>query len=383
MLRQVCEKMKEKGKQVWIAFMDLEKAYDRIDRDAMWQVMRIYGIGGRVLRGIMSFYEGGRACVRGGGRVSESFEVRIGLRQGCVMSPWLFNVYMDGVVREVYSRVNGKGVRMRVDGESDWMLSQLLFADDTALVADSAEQLQCLVREFGRVCERRMLRVNVDKSKVMCVGVNVDPSLFNIMLNGERMEMVNSFKYLGSCFSSDGGVKEDVSMRVGEGMRAFGAMKRVWSGRSVNVRVKRELYERVVVPTIMYGSESWGLRVEEREKLDVAEMKCLRSMCGVTRMDRIRNEVVRDRVGVPERLSKRVDRKVLKWFGHVERMGSERLTKRVYVSEVEGNRGRGRPPFRWRDGVRRACAEREIGLEEARGVCMDRVAWRSVTDRIV
>ena len=150
---------------------------------------------------------------------------------------------------------------MRVDGESDWMLSQLFFADDTALVADSAEQLQCLVREFGRVCERRKLRVNVDKSKVMCVGVNVEPSLYNIMLNGERMEMVNSLKYMGSCFSSDGGVKKDVSMRVGEGMRKFGAMKRVWSGRSVNVRVKREFYERVVMPQIMYGSES-GLELK-------------------------------------------------------------------------------------------------------------------------
>ena len=120
-------------------------------------------------------------------------------------------------------------------------------------------------------------------------------------------------------------------MRLGEGMRAFGAMKRVWSGRSVTVRVKRELYERVVVPTVMYGSESWGLKVEEREKLDVAEMKCLRSICGVTRMDRVRNEVVRERVGVSEKLSKRVDRKVLKWFGHVERMGNERMTKRVCV----------------------------------------------------
>ena len=357
-LRQLCEKMKEKGKRVWVEFMVLEKAYDRVDRDALWQVMRIYGIGGRVLRGIMSFYVEGRACVRVGSKVSESFEVKMGLRQGCVMSPWLFNVYMDGVVREVYARVNGMGVKMRVHGESEWILSQLLFADDTALVAESAEQLQCLVREFGRVCERRKLRVNVDKSKIMCVGVNVDPSLCNIRLNGERLEVVNSFKYLGSCFSSDGGVKEDVSMRLGEGMRAFGAMKRVWSGRSVTVRVKRELYERVVVPTVMYGSESWGLKVEEREKLDVAEMKCLRSMCGVTRMDRVRNEVVRERVGVSEKLSKRVDRKVLKWFGHVERMGNERMTKRVYVSEVEGNRGRGRPYFRRRDGVRRAFAGR-------------------------
>ena len=272
---------------------------------------------------------------------------------------------------------------MSVGGVIEWMLSQLLFADDTALVAESAEQLQRLVSEFGSVCERRKLRVNVDKSKLMIVGENVNPSLLNIFLNGERMEVVNSFKYLGSCFSSDGGVKEDVSMRVGEGLRTFGAMKRMWSSRSVTVSVKRELYERVVVPTIMYGSESWGMKVTERNKLDVSEMKCLRSICGVSRLDRLRNDVVRERVGVPEKLSNRVDRKVLKWFGHVERMGSERLTKKVYVSEVEGERGRGRPPFRWKDGVRRACAERELGVEEARGVCLDRNVWRSMTDRIV
>ena len=81
--------------------------------------------------------------------------------------------------------------------------------------------------------------------------------------------------------------------------------------------------------------------MREREKLDVAEVKCLRSMCGDMRMDRVRNEVVRERVGVPEKLSGRVDWKVLKWFGHVERMGSERMTKRVYMSEVEEQRGRG------------------------------------------
>ena len=88
-------------------------------------------------------------------------------------------------------------------------------------------------------------------------------------------------------------------------------------------------------------------------------------------------------MGVSENLSKRVDRKVLKWFGHVGRMGSERLTKRVYVSDVEGERGRGRPPFRWKDGVRRACAERDIGYGEARTVCLDRDVWRSMTGRIV
>ena len=70
--------------------------------------------------------------------VSESFEVKMGLRQGCVMSPWLFNLYMDSVVREVYNRVNGMGVSLSMGGVW-WVLSQLLFADYTALMAESAE----------------------------------------------------------------------------------------------------------------------------------------------------------------------------------------------------------------------------------------------------
>ena len=77
---------------------------------------------------------------------------------------------------------------------------------------------------------------------------------------------------------------------------------------------------------------------------------------------------------MPEKLSKRVDQKVLKWFGHIERMGIERIIKRVYMSEVEGERGRGRPPYRWKDGVKRACAERDMGVEEARRVCLDRTS---------
>jgi len=119
-------------------------------------------------------------------------------------------------------------------------------------------------------------------------------------------------------------------------------MKKMCKIRSVNLKVKRELYEKVVVPTVMYGSETWANRVAERNKLDVMEMNCLRSMCGVTRMDRLRNEI-RGRVGVREKISERVDREMLKWFGHVVPMRDERLTMKVYESEVEGVRSRGRP----------------------------------------
>ena len=80
-----------------------------------------------------------------------------------MMSPWLFNVYMDGVVQDVNVRVFGKGLELLNANGGRFEINQLLFADDTSLVADSEDKLCRLVSEFGRVCKRRKLRVNVGK----------------------------------------------------------------------------------------------------------------------------------------------------------------------------------------------------------------------------
>ena len=278
----------------------------------MWNVLRLYGIGGRLLRGVKSFYVGSKACVRVGNEVSEWFPVRVGLRQGCVMSPWLFNLYMDAVVREVNARVLGRGLKLVDGNENEWELNQLLFADDTVVVADFEKKLCQLVTEFGRVCERRKLRVNVGKSKVMRCTRSEDGARLNVMLNGEALEEVDQFKYLGSFIAANGGVEADVRHRVNEGCKVLGALKGVMKNRGLGMNVKKVLYEKVAVPTVMYGSESWGMKVTERQKLNVFEMKCLRSMTGVSRLDRVRNEVVRARTGVRRELAARVDLNVLR-----------------------------------------------------------------------
>ena len=158
----VCEKYLANGKDVFWAFMDLEKAYDTIDRHGMWHMLRVHGVGGKLLKAVQSFYMNSRACVLMGNEASECFPGNVGLRQGCVMSPWLFNVYMDGVVREVNVKVLGKGLELLSANGGRFKINQLLFADDTtARVADSEDKLCRLVSEFGRVCERRKLRVNV------------------------------------------------------------------------------------------------------------------------------------------------------------------------------------------------------------------------------
>ncbi len=93
-------------------------------------------MGGKLLNAIKSFYEEASACVRISGETSEHFEIKVGLRQGCVMSPWLFNNYLDGVMREMKGRVGEVGVRMYARGRK-WMLNSILFADDTVLIAEN------------------------------------------------------------------------------------------------------------------------------------------------------------------------------------------------------------------------------------------------------
>ena len=203
-----------------------------------------------------SFYVGSKDCVRVGNEVSEWFPVRVGLRQGCVMSPWLFNFYIDGVIREVNARVLGRGLKLVDGNDNEWELNQLLFADVTVVVADSERKLCQLVTEFGRVCERRKLQVNVGKSKVMRCTRNEDGARLNVMLNGEALEEVDQFKYLGSVIAANGGVEADVRHRVNEGCKVLGALKGVMKNRGLGMNVKKVLYEKVVVPTVMYGSES-------------------------------------------------------------------------------------------------------------------------------
>ena len=111
----------------------------------------------------------------------------------------------------------------------------------------------------------------------------------------------------------------------------------------MGIKAKKCLYEGVIVPTALYGAEAWGMRSAERRKVNDLEIKCLRSLIVVSRMDRVRNEEVRRRAGIERELASRADQRVLRWFGHVERMDEYRIARRVLMTEVSGGRVRGRP----------------------------------------
>ena len=156
-------------------------------------------------------------------------------------------------------------------------------------------------------------------------------------------------------------------------------MEKLEEGIGDSVRTKSkvesqgEVYKTVVRSAMMYGAETWAVKKAQEKKLDVAEMRMLRWMSGVTKLDRIRNERIRGTTKVGE-ISKKVQESWLKWYGHVLRREDEYIGKRVMAMEVPEKRRRGRSKRRWLDSIRNDLSERELSTEDTQ----DRTKWRRV-----
>ena len=218
--------------------------------------------------------------------------------------------------------------------------------------------------------------MNVGKSKVMRCSRYGNGVRMRVILNDESLEEVDCFKYLGSQVVADGGCERDAVHRMNGGNGACGALKSVLSNRGLEIKAKKRLYEGVIVPTALYEAEAWGMRSSERRKVNVLEMKCLRSL--VSRMDRVRNEEVRRRAGIERELASRAYERVLRLFGHVERMEEYHMARRVLMAEVSGGRVRGRPRLGWMDGVKVALGNRAMTVEAARQCAKDRNEWKAL-----
>ena len=147
------------------------------------------------------------------------------------------------------------------------------------------------------------------------------------------------------------------------------------SNRGLGKITEKCLYEGVIVPTAFYAEEAGRMRSVERRNLNVLEIKCLRSLVVVSRMDRVRNEEVRKRAGIERDLVSRVDQRVSRWFEHVERMDEYRMARIVLISEVSGKRVRGRPRLGWTDCVKVALGNKGMTVEAARQCANDRKEW--------
>ena len=381
----VVEKYLDKHRKLFCAFVDLEKAYDRVNCEKLWNVLSMYGLSSQLIRAIGSLYTNSSACVRVNTELSQWFALTKGVKQGCVMSPWLFNLYIDHCIRplkDLNVGVNLDGVKVNV----------LMFADDLVLMAENERDLQKIVSCVYESCARNDLNMNVKKTKVMIFERESVRTECVIQVQNEELEQVNEYVYLGSMFTRDGRCESDIERRKTAGTKVNGALRPIMKSRNVSIPAKKLLHQAILLPTLMYGSESWTWLKKDESGINAVEMRSLRRMCGRTLRDRVRNADIREMCDSKKGVITSMKVNKLRWFGHIERMSDERLTKRIYGASKSGARRRGRPRLTWikhieqilKDGHvlstrnRRRCMRTCMSVEEAREVCKDRNAWRSV-----
>uniref|UniRef100_A0A8D9A964 Endonuclease-reverse transcriptase n=1 Tax=Cacopsylla melanoneura TaxID=428564 RepID=A0A8D9A964_9HEMI len=153
----------------------------------------------------------------------------------------------------------------------------------------------------------------------------------------------------------------EIAHRVAAAWMNWKRMTGVLCDKRMNLKMKGKVYKTVVRPAMMYGAETWAMKKIHEKRLEVAEMRMLRWSCGVTRMDRIRNEVIRNKLRVTE-VTKKIQERRMQWYGHVMRRDEDYVGKRVRRMEVAGRRARGRPKKKWEHCVTKDLEEK--GLSE-------------------
>ncbi|XP_013775770.1 uncharacterized protein LOC106460599 [Limulus polyphemus] len=248
-------------------------------------------------------YEGARTQVRTSVGLPEKFTVAVGLHQGSSLSPYIFDMIMD----------------VQCQGIIEPALWDMLFADDIVLIDTTREGEEQKLKRCRRAMEDRGLKVSREKTEYMVF--NGEEEMGDVTLLNDKLKRVNTFEYLGFYVASNGTLDSEINHRIQSGWRNWKNWKNaleVLCDNKISARVKGKVYKTVVRPAMMYGAEAWPIKKAQEKKLEIAEMKMLRWMCGVTRLDRTRNERIRGTTKVVE-ISKKVQERRLQWYGHPRR----------------------------------------------------------------
>lgn len=318
------------------------------------------------------------AKVRIGKDESEWFEILTGFRQGCILSPTLFNLVLDYILRQLEKRY---GPRLHLQCVND-----MEYADDTCLIAECLEKILEVTELLAKESEKFGLKINTKKTKIMPVKCDLGPENDAIVM-GNDIETVHSFIYLGSELTSDGDDEKEIKRRMALAGSIFDRLnKKIFRRHEISLALKMRLFNVCVIPVITYAASTWTMSKKLENKLDACETRWLRRMLRIKPTDRISNEIVRGRTKQIT-LSSRIRKMRLKWLGHVLRMNEKRITKKVFEWNPKGSRRRGRPKKRWIDCVDedlKRCGLSIYGKTMGRtrvsleGIAEDRGRWREV-----
>ena len=412
------------------AFVDFRKAFDSINRDVLWQLLAARGVAPKLVALIKDLYSGCSAQVVANGYASDWFPMATGVRQGCPMSPKLFNVFMDFVARLVSQRcntlgvagfkvafcINGQLVPLHSHMDTELAMLMVLYADDMVLLADSRDGLITALGVLEQTAGEWGMALNYHKTKVMVFGSREQPQAAAVPapapaaapavnqqvqpatgmtysnLQGGQVNMVKEFKYLGSIMEDSASQDRELNKRIQLASVAFHRLShQVFKHYGVTLVTKMKIYKAIVVPTLLYGgAESWAPTETQLHSLNVCNTTLLRRILHIRRGPHMMSNAQMYALTKQPAIDILLKKHRLQWLGHVERMADHSSVKCLLHATApapvmhggvlqEPSRLVGRPRNTWnRQAHSDVCFH---GKEHSwQSDCQDRSCWKLFLD---
>ena len=260
------------------AYFDFKKLFNSVDRRTLWDLLRRRAIHAGILSLIWALYSDTESAIKSRGDVSRFFQVKSGVRQGCVLAPTLFNTCIDWIMGETVGNTDC-GVSM-----GDARITDLDFADDIAIFAETLEALVTALDTLSIESRPLGLKVSWIKTKIQkFVGFFVENNNLPppVVVQGEPVSFVDNFVYLGSAIGSGRRSFLEINRRLGIASSVMNSLNRsVWRCRYLCRRTKIRLFRALVLPVLLYDSETWSIGVRERGRLNSFSTRALRRIMG-------------------------------------------------------------------------------------------------------
>ncbi|VDP26045.1 unnamed protein product [Schistosoma curassoni] len=339
-LRNIVEQSVEWNSSLYTKFIDYEKAFDSVDRRTLWKLLRHYGVLQKIVNIIGNSCDGLLCKVVHRGQLTDAFQT------------------------PTYEGKHG------IQWTARNQLDDLDFADDLALLSHTHEQMQIKTASVAAVSASVGLSIHKAKTKVLKYNTeNSNP----ITLDGETLEDVDSFTYLGNIIDVQGGSDADVKARIGKARTAFLQLKNIWNSKQLSTSIKVRIFNTNVKKVLLYGAETRRTTTTAIKKEQVFINGCLRKILNIHWPDTISLLWERTKQLPSE---EEIRKRRLKWIGHTLRKSSNCITRQALTCNPEGRRKRRRPKNTIRWEIEADMERMNNNWTEFERIACDRVGWR-------
>ncbi|CAH2103972.1 unnamed protein product [Euphydryas editha] len=337
-LEQVIEKYREYNRPLYVAFIDYSKAFDTISHSSIWNALQQSNINCKYINILKYIYTKSTSRVKLESRGDE-INIERGVRQGDPLSPKLF----IAVLENIFQKLDWKNRGVYINGH---YLNHLRFADDIAIIAETAKDLEEMMSSLDCESSKIGLEMNLNKTKILTNNCERP-----IMIKGNNIEYVSEYIYLGKQISfKTSSNEEEVTRRINATWNKFWALREILKG-NYSLHMKRTIFDTCLLPCLLYGCQTWIFTNKIKQKIKCSQTAMERSMLKIRRIHKIRNENIRQKTKLTDALRHALSLK-WRWAGHISRYSDRRWTiEATRWKGPIGKRNVGRQLRRWADDI--------------------------------